>query len=295
MKELFISNIQRFSVGDGPGIRTTVFMKGCNLHCPWCHNPETISAKAEVLFTSSRCTGCGRCITACPNHTVISGAHHIDRGVCSACGKCVQLCPSGALELSGRSISVDQIVKEVLEDKEFYQASDGGVTLSGGEPLLQADGCAALAQTLQQQNVSVLLDTAGCVPFSAFEKVLPYLSMCYFDLKSVNEQGYRIIGGNLSLVLDNLKKMVASGVPTVVRIPVIPHFNAHQLADFATVLQDIGPTRVDLLPFHRMGSGKYAALGSDYAYANTPSLSPEELLGYQTLLMQHGLTVTIGG
>ena len=295
MKDLFISSIQRFSLGDGPGIRTTVFMKGCNLHCPWCHNPETISAKAEVMLTSPRCTGCGRCMTICPNHTITNGEHYIDRAACIACGNCVSHCPSNALELSGRPMSVDQIVKEVLEDKEFYQISNGGVTLSGGEPLLQADGCASLAEVLQQHNVSVLLDTAGCVPFSEFDKILPYLSMCYFDVKSVAEQGYQIIGGSLSLVLDNLKKMVESNVPTVVRIPVIPDFNAHQLADFAAVLKDIRPYRVDLLPFHRLGSGKYTALGRDYLYADVLPLSSEELIDYQSLFEQHGLTVTIGG
>jgi len=229
VKELVLTNIQRFSIGDGPGIRTTVFFKGCNLHCPWCHNPETISPEINELY--------------------------------------------------GEKYTVDEVMKEIMEDYAFYQESGGGVTLSGGEPLLQADGCAELARACTDAGISVLLDTAGNVDFSLFEKVLPYVEKCYFDLKSGTEDGYRVVGGQLHRTLNNMKKVIEWGVPTVARVPVIPGFNdSIESAEYMVRgLSGIAVKRVDLLPFHRMGSSKYTKLGLTYQYKDIPPLTSEHL------------------
>lgn len=247
MREFTITNIQHFSVGDGPGIRTTIFMKGCNLHCPWCHNPETISPNIHELY--------------------------------------------------GHKCSVEEVMVEIMEDIEFYRASNGGITLSGGEPLLQAEACAEIASACREAGISVLLDTAGNVEFAAFEKVLPYIDECYFDLKSGTEEGYTFVGGHLLSTLKNIKAVVAAGIPTVVRIPVIPGFNdsVASMQKMAEVLSGIRIKRIDLLPFHRLGSSKYTALGKEYQYAHTLPLAPEQLEPLLVILRQKGFEVAIGG
>ena len=267
METAVISQVQRFSVGDGPGIRTTVFFKGCNLHCPWCHNPETIHREPQLLFYQNRCTKCGRCAALCPHHQMADGRHIFRREGCIGCGRCAAACPSGALTLCGELRTVDDLLREVLEDRDFYAASGGGITLSGGEPLLQADACAALAAACRAEGIHTLLDTAGALPYAAFEKVLPFLDMCYFDLKAGTQTGYDTVGGQLERVADNLCRLTADGVETVARIPLIPGFNdtPEEAERMAGILEKTGVRTVHLLPFHRLGSGKYAALGRAYA------------------------------
>lgn len=247
MGEAVITDIQRFSLGDGPGIRTTVFFKGCNLHCPWCHNPETVSPDI--------------------------GLHY------------------------GRRCSVEEVLAEVMEDLEFYGASGGGVTLSGGEPLLQAAACAEIAGACRQAGIPVLLDTAGNVEFGLFEKLLPYLSGCYFDLKSGTEEGYAAIGGCLARTLENMRGVVRAGIPTVARIPVIPGFNDSIRAanGMAEALGGTGIKTVDLLPFHRMGSGKYRTLGKEYLYAHTPPMEPGQLESLLAVFKSRGFRAAKGG
>ncbi len=247
MKEAVITNIQHFSVGDGPGIRTTVFLKGCNLHCPWCHNPETIAPQIQPLY--------------------------------------------------GRNITVDEAMSEIMEDIEFYKSSGGGVTLSGGEPLLQADFCANIAHACKKQGLHVLLDTAGNVDFQQFEKVLPYIDMCYFDLKSGTEEGYRLVGGLLERTLQNMQKVSAWGVPVTVRIPIIPDFNDDLEAaeQMAALLKKLHMRYVDLLPFHRLGSSKYAALGVDYKYKDIPTMTSKQIEPLLFVFRKYGLEAAIGG
>ncbi len=237
---LTVSDIQHFSTGDGPGIRTTVFLKGCPLRCPWCHNPETISPKPQTLTFPKT----GRTVTY------------------------------------GRVMTVEEILADVMEDKDFYLTSGGGVTVSGGEPLLQADGVRTLGQALWSEGISLLVDTAGCVPYEAFEAVLPYAERFFFDYKSDSKAIYQqAIGGSHELVLSNLKRLIADGAKVHVRIPLIPDINTDDEACKAIRrrLKTLGVTRVDLLPFHRMGSSKYEAMGLSYRYADQPPLSSEEI------------------
>ena len=240
MIQLNISDIQHFSVGDGPGIRTTVFCKGCNLRCPWCHNPETIS-RGTVTLTYPKA-----------NKSVTYG----------------------------RLMTVEEILREVMEDVDFYRESGGGVTVSGGEPLLQAEAVAELAKVLQAQGISVLLDTAGCVPWSRFEAVLPYVDTVFFDWKTSDPAVMKErIGGDLALVKSNLARLLQTDKDIHIRIPLIPAINTTEeaLTAIATDLREVGAKTVALLPFHRLAVGKYEAMGIPYPYRDTPPLSAETL------------------
>ncbi len=223
-----ISDIQHFSVGDGDGIRTTVFFKGCNLRCPWCHNPETMSGAMQILHFAQA------------NRT--------------------QLC--------GMPMEIDDVVREVLLDKDYYSASGGGATLSGGEVMLQADGAAQLAARLKAEGVSVIIDTAGNVPYANFERMNPFADEYYFDLKAANAQDYRKLGGDFELIAGNMRRLIADGMSVRARIPLIPGFNtsAEYTDSMCACLRSTGVSKVDLLPFHRLGSSKYEALGLEYAY-----------------------------
>ncbi len=238
-KSMLITDIQHFSVGNGPGIRTTVFFKGCNLHCPWCHNPETIPF----------------------------GTTHMDYP------------KLGKAEECGREASIEEIVKEVLEDKEYYTESGGGVTLSGGEVLLQAEAAAELAKSLVSEGISVIVDTAGHVPYTVFKKLNPYVDTYLYDVKSGSAEKYKqTIGGDLDRITSNLKQLLADGKRVRTRIPLIPGFNTDEASteELCSVLKQAGVQEVDLLPFHRMGSGKYEAMGLKYAYKDMEPMSYKE-------------------
>ena len=239
MIQLNISDIQHFSVGDGPGIRTTVFLKGCNLRCPWCHNPETISPEAVTLTYKKA------------NKTVTYG----------------------------RTMTVDEVVAEVMEDIDFYRQSGGGVTISGGEPLLRHEAVAALAKALQDKGIPVILDTAGCVSWSRFEAVLSFVDTVFLDWKTSDPSFMKErIGGNVSLIKENLTRLIASGTDVHIRIPLIPDVNTSEeaVAAIITDLREAGAKTVALLPFHRLAVGKYEAMGLEYPYRDTPPLPAEE-------------------
>ena len=236
---LHITNVQHFSVGDGEGIRTTVFFKGCNLRCPWCHNPENLNKQPAVLRYRS----------------------------------------TGKTETLGRLVSAEEILPELLEDKDFYGESNGGVTFSGGEAMLQASELVILAELLKKNGVSILVDTAGCVIYSAFQRLNPFVTGYLFDFKTAEEEKYQEIGGNLALVVENIRRLREDGMRVWIRIPLIPGFNTSPSSTQAICerLQDIGIKHVDLLPFHRLGSAKYEAMGLEYAYKTQPPLTKDEL------------------
>lgn len=274
-----ITHIQRFSVDDGPGIRTTVFFKGCNLHCPWCHNPETWSSQPQLAFYKNICSNCGQCSTLCTAHTMIDGIHSLNRDLCRACGRCVDSCPNHCLELIGKTPPPADILNILLQDLEFYNNSDGGVTFSGGEPLLQADYCALLAHLCSQNGLDIVVDTAANVPFSAFEKVLPFVNTFYVDLKGSTDKSYQLLGGNLSLVLNNISRLVHRKASVVARIPVIPHHNdsLEDMTKMATLLKEVGVQTVHLLPFHKHCTYKYDALGLAYSYRYCEPPTPQQM------------------
>ena len=253
---LNISNIQHFSVGDGEGIRTTVFLKGCNLRCPWCHNPENLGKEPVTLHYSS----------------------------------------TGKSETLGRLVSAEDVLPELLEDKDFYDESKGGVTFSGGEAMLQASELASLARRLKENKVSVLVDTAGCVSYSAFEALDPFVDGYLFDFKTADAEKYRDIGGDLTLVSENISSLIRDGKNIRIRIPLIPDFNTDRqsIEDICKHLCAIGIKEVDLLPFHRLGSSKYEAMGLKYAYEAISPLSKNELTEIENIFKKYFSVKTEG-
>lgn len=265
-----IFDIQRFSIHDGPGIRTTVFLKGCSLSCFWCHNPESINFKNEILIYPAKCIGCGACIKACSQnaHAIIDGKKVFFRDKCISSGECVEVCYAGALEMSGRTETADGVVAVVERDSAFYETSDGGVTLSGGECLMQPEFTADILKKCKAKGFHTAVDTAGNVNWDAFEKVIPYTDLFLYDIKIMDQELHKkATGASNEKIIDNLKKLTAYSIPIWIRIPIIPDFNDSiddqtAIADFVADLDNI--EKVELLPFHRLGLGKYNAMGLEY-------------------------------
>ncbi len=278
-----ISHIQRFSVGDGPGIRSTVFFKGCPLHCLWCHNPETISPDPVLMFHQSLCTSCGKCASVC--HAAVhviseSGKHIISRSNCIACRECVKHCPKKALEISGKEMTADEVFSIISEDRDFYRESGGGITFSGGEPLLQPEFARELAKKCFENGISVLIDTSAALGFKSFEPVLDFADTYYVDLKAADDKDYRhFTGGSIFPVTDSISKLVKAGKDVTIRIPVIPdhNFSLSYMKRMADVIRETGAVKVDLLPFHSLCKEKYKAIGKNYIYAGTESLKASDL------------------
>ena len=294
-----VSSMQHFSLGDGPGIRTTIFLDGCNLHCGWCHNPETwTTPSSQLLYYKGRCRSCGQCVTACPTgaHRLDEKRHTFDRSLCVRCGRCVETCPAGALEWTCRQAALPEVMAYILEDLPFYGES-GGVTLSGGEPLLQPEFCRMVAASCRKEGISVVLDTAASVPYTVIEPLQEFVDIFYIDVKGVDDMQCRErTGADLSLVLDNMTRLVQAGAVVSARIPVIPDYS--DTADYAVRLAKrlvpTGVQRVDLLPFHRLGSGKYQALDREYDYGQVQPPEKERLEAMAEMLRQAGFIVSVG-
>ena len=211
-----IFNIERNSYFDGPGIRTTVFFKGCNLRCAWCHNPESQSPKPQMMFFKNKCTGCGKCKEKCPNNLEL----------CELCGKCTLYCPHDAREICGKEYTVDEVMRDILKDKAFYDNSGGGVTFSGGESMLQIDFLEELLKACKQNGIHTAIDTAGHVPYESFESVLPYTDLFLFDVKCYDSDKHKkYTGASNEQILSNLEKLLKTGISVWVRIPIIPTVN----------------------------------------------------------------------
>lgn len=247
-----IFNIQRFCIYDGPGIRTTVFLKGCNLRCLWCHNPESQRAKKELMLYKDRCVGCGECVKICDKTF---------SEMCVGCGECVKVCTHGAREVTGRMESVEEVCKVILKDKEYYKTSGGGVTLSGGEVLLQIDFAEALLKECKQHHIHTAIETAANVPWEYFERVLPYLDLIMFDLKSIDEENHiRCTGVSNKRILENAEKLMRTDKKILFRMPVVPGFNDHEVEAVASFVSGYD---LELLAYHQTGNGKYEALNMD--------------------------------
>ena len=259
-----IFEIKRFAVHDGDGIRTTVFFKGCPLKCVWCHNPEGISAKPALAYYAHKCIGCGECANVCLQnaHKMADGGHILDRSLCTGCGFCAEACLGEALTLYGKKASVEDLLPLLLEDKEFYDNSGGGVTLSGGECLLQADFCAALLKALKEAGVRTAVDTCGFVSRAAFDKVIPYTDVFLYDIKAIDPAVHkRCTGVENGLILENLRYLDSLGKKIEIRIPFVPGYNDGEMGKIADFVKSLScVTGVRVLKYHNYARSKYEAL-----------------------------------
>lgn len=259
-----IFDIKRFAIHDGDGIRTTVFLKGCPLKCLWCHNPESISFKPQLAYYVNKCMHCGSCADLCPTgaHVMTEAGHVFHREHCISCGKCEEACPVAALSLFGKTVTPEEILPVLLEDREFYVNSCGGVTLSGGECLMQPDFCAELLRLLKAEGIHTAVDTCGFVPRASIEKVLPYTDIFLFDIKAVDPQVHKSCTGQSNeLILENLRYIDAAGKAIEVRVPYVPGHNDQQMEKISALVKTLkNVTAVKVLPYHNYAGSKYEAL-----------------------------------
>jgi len=297
MNKPLVLNIQKYSIHDGAGIRTTVFFKGCPLACRWCHNPESQRYQRELLFHKDRCVGCGACADVCPH----GAAMPLDREACRACGACVDACAHDAREWAGRTYEIRELVQAVEKDRMFYEQSGGGVTLSGGEVLAQdMDYITELARRLYEKGFSVDIDTCGHVPYERFQRVLPYTDTFLYDIKLMDPEAHKLYTGvDNRLILENLKRLSADGGKINIRLPLIEGVNASDAHIRAVIAflkeENIRVCRVNLLKYHSTGSSKYGKLGR--TYDETGMAVPDEAWLERTreVFLQNGFTNTETG
>ena len=293
-----ITDIQRFSLNDGPGIRTTVFFKGCNMKCPWCHNPETLSKQKELLFYSEKCIGCGKCFEACPlsAHVIVNGRHTVDRSLCRSCGKCAEVCYAEALMISGREMTVEQILAEILRDKAYYEASGGGVTLSGGEVLCHFEFACALAKACREEGIPVAIESNLSVPY---ERIQPLLSLCdvvMTDIKLFQDETHRKYTGlSNQTTLENIQRITT--IPLIVRTPLVEGITATEenlraIAGFLSGKENL--LYYQLLNFNPLGDFKYRGLDAENAFAALCPYTDAQMHAFGKMLSGYGIRIKVG-
>jgi pyruvate formate lyase activating enzyme len=303
-----VTHIQRYSIHDGPGIRTVVFFKGCPLSCLWCCNPETQSFKPELEFIKNLCQQCGQCVKICPEKAVNSELFcpeqaKIDHQKCTVCGKCALVCPSGALKIIGEEMEAEAILTLIKKDGAFYRRSGGGVTLSGGEPLFQPDFAIQLLRACHNLNINSAIETCGLAAQNIFEQTLPFTDLFLYDIKNLEPLKHqRLTGASNKLILSNLRWLRKKTAHVILRLPLIPGFNMDKenLQSVSRLVNDLGIEEVNLMPFHQMGKDKYSHLGRDYQLAEQIELRLDEkqkknLVDFQEYLRSEKVNVVIGG
>jgi pyruvate formate lyase activating enzyme len=296
-----VFNIQRFSVNDGPGIRTTVFLKGCPLHCKWCHNPESISPDEQLVLRADRCIRCGDCFALCKNQAVrrVDGGFSTVRDLCVECGECVEVCNAEAREIAGKEMTRAEVMNEVEKDVIFYEQSDGGASFSGGEPLLQHEFLHALLMACREKGIHTVVDTTGFTSPEILKRVSDFVDLFLFDLKTLDDQKHReYIGVSNSLILGNLKRLAEWKKEVIVRIPIIPGVNddLSGIRDSGAFVASLGNvSEIHLLPYHTIGVEKYKRLGMEYEMEQTVPPSVDDLSTIVKELRNYVPTVSIGG
>jgi pyruvate formate lyase activating enzyme len=300
-KNAVVLSIDRMTFLNGPGIRTVILFKGCPLHCLWCSTPESQKADPEIALYPDKCTQCGQCISVCPLEAItLKGAMiSIDRGLCNNCGKCAEFCHSEAIKVLGRSMSVEVLVEHVKKDMVFYKHSNGGVTLSGGEPLLNPDFMSELLQAFKKEGINVGVDTCGHVPWQNIESVLPYVDFFLWDIKHIDPERHReLTGVSNELILRNVRAVSERNIPLYIRFPVIPSYNDSEENIRATcelALDLLSVVEVDLLPLHHLGKARYDSMNRNYPIAHLPLIPDHVLEEMKQLFESYGLKCHIVG
>ena len=295
-----VFDIQRFSLHDGPGIRTIVFLKGCPLSCPWCSNPESQKLKPEVLFNSDQCMECGKCYEVCKHNAIDNKLpKRVDRNNCIGCGECTNVCMASALTLKGEKMSIEQLINILKKDSITYRKSNGGITLSGGEPLVQCKFATELLKACKSQGWHTAIETTGYCEEEVINSVFPYVDLTLLDIKSIDDQTHKkYMGVSNEKILRNAK-LIAELSQVIVRVPTIPSINATEsdfakIAEFARQLHHVDT--VNILPYHVYGDNKYGLLGREYPMdSSIKPLEPEEVIPFKQIVEKTGLKCVVNG
>ncbi len=296
-----VFNIQRYSIHDGPGIRTVVFLKGCPLRCAWCSNPESQNPHPEIAHSDSLCDKCGKCADVCPTHavTIKDKGILISRELCTNCGQCIDACQPGALKLYGKEMSAKEVYREVEKDSEFYRESGGGVTASGGEPLVQPVFLASVFQLCQFSGIHTAIETTGLARTEALKLVMPYTNLLLYDIKFAGSESHQQwTKQSNAQILNNLKFAVENNMSVIVRVPLIPGLNdtdseLRKIADI--VIRTLKDPKVHLLPYHRYGQGKYGMLDREYRLESLTRQSNEDLERAKQIFVSVGVDAQVVG
>lgn len=296
-----VFNIEQYHVHDGAGVRTNVFLKGCNLWCPWCCNPESQVAVPQIAVHQNLCIRCGACVQNCPGNAISqdeNGRVHIDRESCTMCGICAGRCLQSAIELYGKRMSVAEVIKEVEKDSAYYNQSGGGLTIGGGEPCAQPEFTSELAQAARRRHIGVALETAGAVPWEDLWQAAEYVDTVLFDVKFTDDEGFsKVSDVPLPLVKSNIGKLTENGKHVVLRCPIVPGYNdsqAHYDA-LAAWAKELGVKDIDLLAFHQLGKYKYESLGYNYILPDLKDMDKAILEEVKNTLIERGFNAGVGG
>ncbi|MBI5649326.1 MAG: glycyl-radical enzyme activating protein [Chloroflexi bacterium] len=298
-----IFNVQHYSIHDGPGIRTTVFLKGCPLHCLWCQNPESQAVRPELFFNAERCQGCAKCVDVCPEHAIeiVDGKSRTNRAVCKTSGECAQVCPNDARNVMGKYVTAGQVFKQVSADAIFYQRSGGGMTISGGEPLTQPQFAISLLKLCRDAAIHTTIDTCGYATWDSARRVLENVDLVLYDFKHMDPSAHKkLTGVSNELILDNAKKIVRElSLPMFARVPIAPGLNdslTNLRATAQFIATELGDSvKVHLLPYHRLGEAKYERLEKPSQSISIDPPNDERVFELQKIFESFGLTTIAGG
>ena len=282
-----------FEIHDGDGIRTTVFFKGCPLRCKWCHNPESFAFKKQIMYDEGVCKNCHKCVGLCEANIVIDGKHVFLRDKCVRCEKCARVCPAEAFSVSGYDITPEALVEELLRDELIMKGSGGGVTFSGGEPLMQVDYCVKVAKLLKEHGINLAVDTSAFVAREAIDKIIPFTDMFLFDIKAIDEDvHFACTGVYNKQILENIKYVDSLGIPMEIRYPYVPGMNdgeVEKIGAFIAKMKSVKAVRI--LPYHSYAEHKYTCLGMAYPIPDVPTPTQEEIAAATEKMKALGVNV----